>query len=142
MGASRDVLDCAVADGSFNLSAFSHLLFLLAEFLSAPFDAIFGRNRRSYTVSIDVEAPKALTWAVASSHSIRLEGTPPIEIRAEPDPDRPGVYSGHLHIGQINLPMTYRVLDERRARPCCSKLSKRNPHPNAAPETITCARSP
>ena len=45
----------------------SHIWFLLLEFLRAPFDAFIGLNRRSYTVSLDVEAPKTVTWAVASA---------------------------------------------------------------------------
>lgn len=122
------------------MSAFSHLLFLIFELLRAPFDAMFGRNRRSYTVSLDVEAPKALTWAVASSHSVRLEGTPPIEIRAEPDPNRPGVYSGRLLIGQINLPMTYRVLDERPGEAMSLEIIKAESAPECCPgDDYVCA---
>lgn len=122
------------------MPAFSHLLFLILEFLRAPLDAMFGRNRRSYTVSLDVDAPKAVTWAVASSHSVRLEGTPPIEIRAEPDPNRPGVYAGRLLIGQINLPMTYRVLDERPGEAMSLEIIKAESAPECCPgDDYVCA---
>jgi Zn-dependent protease len=115
------------------LPVLNHLLFLFLEFVRAPLDAMFGNNRRSYTVSIGVEAPKAVTWAVASAHSVRLEGTPPIEIRADPDPNRPGVYSGRLSIGQISLPMAYRVLDERPGEAMSLEIIKAESAPECCP---------
>jgi len=122
------------------LPALNQSFFLVLEFLRAPLDAAFGRTRRSYTVSLDVEAPKTVTWAVASAHSVRLEGTPPIEIRAEPDPDRPGVYSGHLVIGQINLPMAYRVLDERPGEAMSLEIIKSESAPECCPgDDYVCA---
>lgn len=140
MRAVRDGSDSAVAGGFFNLSLFNHALFLIAELLRTPLDVMFGRNRRSYTVSLSVDAPKAVTWAVASSHSLRLEGTPPIEIRATPDPNRPGVYSGRLLVGQINLPMAYRVLDERPGEAMSLEIIKAESAPECCPgDDYVCA---
>ncbi|MEZ5898891.1 MAG: site-2 protease family protein [Hyphomicrobiaceae bacterium] len=118
----------------------SHIWFVLGEFLRAPFDAMAGRNRRSYTLSMDVNAPKSATWAVASAHSVRLEGTPPIEITTDADPTRPGVYTGRLKIGELDLPMAYRVLDERPGEAMAIEVLKAESAPECCPgDDYVCA---
>lgn len=122
------------------IPAINHLWFLIVEFLRAPLDAVLGRDRRVYSVTLDVAAPKSVTWAVASAHSVRLEGTPPIEIRAEPDPKRPGVYTGRLRIGKIDLPMAYRVLEERPGEAMSLEIIKAESAPECCPgENYVCA---
>lgn len=118
----------------------SQLLFLFAEFLRAPFDALSGRDRRRYTVSMTVAAPKPVTWAVASAHSLRLEGIPPIEIVTAQDPERPGVYTGRVRIGEIDLPMAYRVLEERPGEAMSLAILKEESAPECCPgEDYVCA---
>lgn len=118
----------------------THIWFLLGEMLRAPFDAVLGRARRTYTVSMSVAAPKSVTWAVASAHTIRLEGTPPIEIETLPDPARPGVYTGKLRIGELNLPMAYRVLDERPGEAMSLEIIKEESAPECCPgDDYVCA---
>jgi len=90
-----------------------YLVFLLRELLRVPFDLITGIKRRDYVLSIDVSAPKEISWAVASAHKIKLEGTPPVELDTAPDPLRPGVYSGVCRFGERVLPFAYQVIDER-----------------------------
>lgn len=118
----------------------SQIWFVLAEALRAPLDAILGRARRRYTVSIDVDAPKPIIWALASAHSVRLEGTPPIEIVTEPDPARPGVYRGQLRIGELNLPMAYQVLEERPGEAMSLEILKAESAPECCPgDDYVCA---
>lgn len=122
------------------LPLLNHLWFLLSELLRAPLDALLGRSRRSYTVSLDVSAPKAVTWAVASAHSVRLEGVPPIEIVTSPDEQRPGVYKGRLKIGEMDLPMAYRVLEERPGEAMSIAILKNESAPECCPgEDYICA---
>lgn len=122
------------------LPLFAHIWFLLTEMVRGPFDALLGRRRRSYTLSIGVEAPKAVTWAVASAHSLRLEGTPPIEIITTPDPARPGVYTGRLKIGELDLPMAYRVLEERAGEAMSLAVIKAESAPECCPgDDYVCA---
>lgn len=118
----------------------THIWFFIGELLRAPFDALLGHARRSYTLSLDVAAPKTVTWAVASAHSLRLEGTPPIEIITNPDPDRPGVYKGRLKIGELDLPMAYRVLEERPGEAMSLAVIKAESAPECCPgEDYVCA---
>ena len=91
----------------------SHLWFLLSELIRIPFDLLRGVRRRRYEVSVEVDAPKATLWSVASAHKITLAGSPPIEIDTEPDPARPGVYTGYLRYGEVKRRFGYRVLEER-----------------------------
>lgn len=122
------------------LALFTHVWFLLSELLRAPLDAILGKRRRSYTVSLGVEAPKPVTWAVASAHDLRLEGVPPIEVRTAPDPARPGVFKGELHIGEMTLPMAYRVLDERPGEAMSFEVLKAESAPECCPgDDYVCA---
>ncbi|HMN36800.1 MAG TPA: site-2 protease family protein [Hyphomicrobium sp.] len=111
----------------------SHIWFLLWEFVRAPIDAVMGRSRRGYTLSTDVDAPRNVTWAVASAHSVRLEGSPPIEIITAADPARPGVYTGRLRIGDLDLPMAYRVLDERPGEAMAIEVLKGESAPECCP---------
>lgn len=90
-----------------------YLTFLLKELLRVPFDLIAGVKRRIYVISSDVNAPKDVSWAVISAHKIKLESTPPMELDTEPDPLRPGVFSGVCRVGERTLPFAYQVLDER-----------------------------
>jgi Zn-dependent protease len=90
-----------------------YLAFLCKELLRVPFDVIAGIKRRIYVLSSDVNAPKDICWDVVSAHKIRLEGTPPIELDTEPDPLRPGVFSGVCRFGDRTLAFAYQVLDER-----------------------------
>ena len=118
----------------------SQLSFLLTEFLRAPFDAVAGRDRRSYAVSMPVAAPKSVTWAVASAHSLRLEGAPPIEIVTTQDPERPGVYTGRVRIGELDLPMAYRVLEERPGEAMSLAILKDESAPECCPgDDYVCA---
>jgi len=122
------------------LALLSHIWFVLAELVRAPFDALMGRDRRRYTISIGVAAPKDVTWAVASAHSVRLEGIPPIEITTAADPARPGVYTGRLKIGELDLPMAYRVLDERPGEAMAIEVLKAESAPECCPgEDYVCA---
>lgn len=122
------------------LALLTHTVFLIGEALRAPFDALMGRARRVYTVSLDVEAPRAVTWAVASAHTVRLEGVPPIDIVTREDADRPNVYIGHLKIGDIKLPMAYRVLDERPGEAMSIAVLKAESAPECCPgEDYICA---
>ncbi|MEQ1715404.1 MAG: site-2 protease family protein [Hyphomicrobium sp.] len=122
------------------LPLLSQLWFLICELLRAPFDVLLGRQRRSYTLALDVAAPKPVTWAIASAHSLRLEGTPPIEIVTTPDPNRPGVYTGRLRIGQLDLPMAYRVLEERPGEAMSLAVIKAESAPECCPgDDYVCA---
>lgn len=122
------------------LALFAHTWLIVSEFLRAPFDAVLGRTRRRYTVSVPVDAPKPVTWAIASAHSLRLEGAPPIEIKTEPDPDRPGVYAGALTIGERSLPMVYRVLEERPGEAMSLAVIKSESAPECSPgDDYVCA---
>jgi hypothetical protein len=95
------------------LSLFESIIFLIKELLRIPFDVLTGNKRRSYALSRNVSAPKSVCWSVVSAHKIKLEGTPPIELDTEPDPLRPGVFSGVCRFGDQVLSFTYQVLDER-----------------------------
>lgn len=89
-----------------------YLIFVLKELLRLPFDLLAGIKRRLYVLSIPVNAPKDVSWAVASAHKIKLEGTPPIELDTEPDPQRPGTFVGVCRLGSRTLPFAYQVLEE------------------------------
>lgn len=118
----------------------SNLWFLLIEFLRVPVDAASGLKRRRYTLAFEVEAPKPVTWSVASAHNIRLEGTPPIEIAVSPDPDRAGVHRGHFKIGDRELPVAYRVIEERPGEAMLIALLKEESAPECCPgDDYVCA---
>jgi Zn-dependent protease len=91
----------------------SHLWFLLGELMRIPFDIIRGVSRRRYIVTVVVEAPKSVAWSIATANKVTLIGNPPIEIDTEPDPARPGVYTGFLRYGDVSRRFGYRVLEER-----------------------------
>lgn len=95
------------------LPLFANIIFLLKELLRIPIDVISGIKRRIYVLSSVVNAPKDVCWAVVSAHKIKLESTPPMELDTEPDPLRPGVFSGVCRFGDRALPFAYQVLDER-----------------------------
>lgn len=92
---------------------FSNVFFLIREFLLIPFDVLRGIQRRRYALSYDVDAPKDVTWSVISANKITLEGFPPMEMDTDPDPERPGVYTGFCRSPTRSYAFAYRVLDER-----------------------------
>jgi Zn-dependent protease len=92
---------------------FGNFAFLVKELLRIPLDIVTGIKRRIYVLSNRVDAPKDICWAIVSAHKIKLEGNPPMELDTEPDPSRPGVYSGVCRFGDRSLPFAYEILDER-----------------------------
>lgn len=90
-----------------------NLFFLFKELLRVPFDVLAGTQRRVYLISRAVEAPKDTIWSVASANKIKLEGPPPMELDTEPDPARPGVFTGTCRYGDKPLRFAYQVLDEK-----------------------------
>lgn len=96
--------------------------FLLFELFRIPFDIAFGIRRRIYRLSYAVDAPKDVTWEVVSARKIVLEGNPPIIMDTEPDPDRPGVYTGYCSYADRDLAFAYEILDERPGEGLVLKL--------------------
>lgn len=88
------------------------LFFLILELIRVPFDLAVGTRRRIYEVSRFVDAPKTVAWNVVSAHKIRLEGPPPMELDTEPDPARPGVFTGTCQYNEKKLRFAYQVLAE------------------------------
>lgn len=101
--------------------------------MRAPFDILTGARRRRYTIELGVNAPKAVTWSVASAHSIRLDGTPPIEIKTTPDHERTGVHSGTFKIAEREFPITYRVIEERPGEAMLIEILKEESAPECCP---------
>ncbi len=89
-----------------------NLFFLFKELLRVPFDVLAGTKRRVYVISRDVDAPKDTIWSVASANKIKLEGPPPMELDTEPDPARPGVFTGTCKYADKQLRFAYQILDE------------------------------
>ncbi|MGL4395724.1 MAG: metalloprotease [Hyphomicrobium sp.] len=119
---------------------FAHVLFLIYEMLRAPIDALLGVKNRRYTVALHIAAPKTVTWAVASSHSIRLEGMPPIELQMTEDPDRANTYTGQILIGDRALAVAYRVLDERPGEAMSLEILRDESAPECCPgDDYVCA---
>lgn len=113
---------------------------VVAELLRAPIDALRGVNRRAYAVTLDVEAPKAVTWSVLSAHKITLEGTPQITIDAAPVPGRPGVYKGAVSFSGRTLPIAYQVLEERPEQAMLMTVLKEESAPECCPgQNYICA---
>lgn len=88
------------------------LFFLILELIRVPFDLAVGTKRRIYEVSRFVDAPKTVAWNVVSAHKIRLEGPPPMELDTDPDPARPGVFTGTCQYNDKKLKFAYQVLAE------------------------------
>jgi Zn-dependent protease len=89
------------------------ILYLIKELLRIPFDILSGTRRRRYMMAFDVNAPKDVTWAVASANKIKLEGFPSLEVDTEPDTSRPGVFTGYYRMNDKQFHFAYRVLEER-----------------------------
>lgn len=104
------------------LPIFGNIAFLLKELLRIPIDVLSGVERRNYVLSSVVNAPKDVCWSVVSAHKIKLESTPPMELDTEPDPLRPGVFSGVCRFGDRTLPFAYQVLDERQGEAIMLRL--------------------
>jgi Zn-dependent protease len=94
------------------LPLLQNLFFLFKELLRVPFDLLARTKRRIYEVSRVVDAPKAVAWDVVSAHKIRLEGPPPMELDTDPDPARPGVFTGSCSYGDKRLKFAYQILAE------------------------------
>jgi len=88
------------------------LFFLIKELLRVPFDILVGARHRVYQISRTVDAPKAVTWAVASANKIKFAGPLPIELDTDPDPMRPGVFTGVCVYGERRLNFAYQILAE------------------------------
>ncbi|HML27448.1 MAG TPA: site-2 protease family protein [Hyphomicrobium sp.] len=88
------------------------LFFLIKELLRVPFDLVAGTKRRIYVVSRTVDAPKNVAWGVVSANKIRLEGPPPMVLDTDPDPVRPGVFTGTCTYGDRQLKFAYEILSE------------------------------
>jgi Zn-dependent protease len=115
-------------------------LFFIRELLRIPLDLMFGIKRRSYALSMVVEAPKSVTWSVASAHQITLEGTPPIKINALPDPAQPGVYAGTVSYPGREFKIAYRVLEERPGEALLMEIVPDKSSPECCPgDNYVCA---
>ena len=112
---------------------FSNFWFLFRELVRAPIDILTGIRRRRYTIALGVNAPKAVTWSVASAHSIRLEGTPLIEIETTPDRQRTGVHSGTFKIAGREFPIAYRIVEERPGEAMLIAILKDESAPECCP---------
>ena len=112
---------------------FSNFWFLFRELVRAPFDVLTGARRRRYTIELGVNAPKSITWSVASAHSIRLEGKPPIEIETMPDHERTGVHLGTFKIAERKFPIAYRVIQERPGEAMLIEILKEESAPECCP---------
>ena len=89
-----------------------NIFFLITELLRVPVDLATGITRRSYQISRAVDAPKSVIWAVVSANKIKLEGPPPMELDTDPDPERPGVFTGTCIYGGRHLRFAYQVIAE------------------------------
>ncbi|MFT3732775.1 MAG: site-2 protease family protein [Hyphomicrobium sp.] len=89
-----------------------NLLFLIIELLRVPLDILSGTRRRIYEISRPVDAPKSVAWDVVSANKIRLEGPPQMELDTDPDPARPGVFTGICQYGDKRLRFAYQILSE------------------------------
>ncbi len=94
------------------LPLLQNLFFLIKELLRVPFDVVAGINRRAYEISRSVDAPKVVSWAVVSANKIKLEGPPPMELDTDPDPARPGVFTGTCRYGGRSLDFAYQIIAE------------------------------
>ncbi len=94
------------------LAILENLVFLLFELMRVPFDILSGTRRRIYQLSRPVDAPKAVAWAVVSANKIKLEGPPPMELDTDPDPSRPGVFTGTCQYGDRQLKFAYQIIAE------------------------------
>ncbi|MBS0252457.1 MAG: site-2 protease family protein [Proteobacteria bacterium] len=94
------------------LPLLQNFLFLIIELVRVPFDLVVGTKRRIYEVSRVVDAPKTVTWNVVSAHKITLEGPPPMRLDTEPDPARPGVFTGTCQYNDKRLQFAYQILAE------------------------------
>ena len=116
------------------------MTFLIWQLIRIPFDGLFGVKHRSYNFSTAVAAPKSVTWLVASAHQCTLEGTPPITIDAQPDPDRPGVYTGVVSFSGRHFALAYRIVEERPGEALLLEVLKNESAPECCPgENYVCA---
>lgn len=90
-----------------------NLIFLIREFLRIPLDVLTRTQKREYVLATDVQAPKDITWAVVSANKIKFEGSPLLELDTEPDPKRPGVFTGVCRYGERSLAFSYQILEEK-----------------------------
>ena len=89
-----------------------NIVFLIVELLRVPLDLLMGTKRRVYVLSRTVAAPKEISWAVISANKIKLEGSPPMELDTDPDPSRPGVFTGISRYGERQLAFAYQIIAE------------------------------
>lgn len=115
------------------LDVVKRILTVVFEFARAPVDAVLGINRRRYAMTLDVEAPKSVTWSILSAHKITLEGNPPIILDAAPDPARPGVYAGSISFSGRQVPLAYRILEERPGEAMLMTVIKQESAPECCP---------
>ena len=88
---------------------------LLGDILSALFSIVTGRvkQRHRFEYSIAINASRELVWQMLRMKSITFDGLVPLHIVMDQTPGRPGYESGRLIIGEREMAMTTRIVDER-----------------------------
>ncbi len=86
---------------------------VLRDLLVAIFDFATGRRRRRYETSIFIEAPRDRVWAVVRSKDLMMGRYVPMRLVTETIPGRRDLERARLIVGDRNIAMMLRVIDER-----------------------------
>jgi Zn-dependent protease len=86
---------------------------IVRDLILGVFDFVTGNRRRRYETSIFVRAPREIVWAIVRSKDLMLGGVVPMRIITETVPGSPGHEKSRVIIGQREMIMFTRCIDER-----------------------------
>ena len=98
------------------MNVFHEIVLFLRDVLLALMDFVTRRKRRRYEHAVAINAPVATVWQMLRSRDITFEGLIPMRVTTTPSLERPTFERGRIIIGNREMRLSSRIIEERPDR--------------------------
>ena len=98
------------------MTIISEIVLFLRDVLLAIMDILTGRKRRRYEHAVAINAPIETVWQMLRSRDITFEGLIPMRVTTTPSLERPNFERGRIVIGDREMLLASRIIQERPER--------------------------
>lgn len=98
------------------MNVIHEIVLFLRDVLLALMDFVTRRKRRRYEHAVAINAPVATVWQMLRSRDITFEGLIPMRVTTTPSLERPTFERGRIIIGNREMRLSSRIIEERPDR--------------------------
>lgn len=98
------------------MNVIHEIVLFLRDVLLALMDFVLRRKRRRYEHAVAINAPVATVWQMLRSRDITFEGLIPMRVTTTPSLERPTFERGRIIIGNREMRLSSRIIEERPDR--------------------------